>query len=169
MNLHWWFPYQLALPTLSVLFLFFNHFLQLFLPTGSFTVDHEHFFFFPKLLITCIYGLFTFMHWRRQWQLQYSCLENPRDRGAWWAAIYGVAQSRTRLKRLSSSSSSSSSMAYSQSFLFNHGSFLWICPTCNPFANFRILCVILLQILKIRIYLMELIPNWMEVLTKIVS
>ena len=36
--------------------------------------------------------------------LQYSCLENPRDGGAWWAAIYGVAQSRTRLKRLSSSS-----------------------------------------------------------------
>ena len=34
--------------------------------------------------------------------LQYSCLENPRDGGAWWAAIYGVAQSRTRLKRLSS-------------------------------------------------------------------
>ena len=38
--------------------------------------------------------------------LQYSCLENPRDGGAWWAAISGVAQSRTRLKRLSSSSSS---------------------------------------------------------------
>ena len=37
--------------------------------------------------------------------LQYSCLENPRDGGAWWAAVYGVAQSRTRLKRLSSSSS----------------------------------------------------------------
>ena len=36
-----------------------------------------------------------------------SCLENPRDRGAWWAAVYGVAQSRTWLKRLSSSSSSS--------------------------------------------------------------
>ena len=36
--------------------------------------------------------------------LPYSCLENPRDRGAWWAAIYGIAQSRTRLKRLSSSS-----------------------------------------------------------------
>ena len=35
--------------------------------------------------------------------LQYSCLENPRDGGAWWAAVYGVAQSRTRLKRLSSS------------------------------------------------------------------
>jgi len=40
--------------------------------------------------------------------LQYSCLENPRDRGAWWAAVYGVTQSQTRLKQLSSSSSSSS-------------------------------------------------------------
>ena len=39
--------------------------------------------------------------------LQCSCLENPGDGGAWWAAIYGVAQSQTRLKRLSSSSSSS--------------------------------------------------------------
>ena len=37
--------------------------------------------------------------------LQCSCLENPRDRGAWRASAYGVAQSRTRLKRLSSSSS----------------------------------------------------------------
>ena len=41
--------------------------------------------------------------------LQCSCLENPRDRGAWYAAVYWVAQSRTQLKRLSSSSSSSSS------------------------------------------------------------
>ena len=41
--------------------------------------------------------------------LQCSCLENPRDGGASWAAIYGVTQSRTRLKRLSSSSGSSSS------------------------------------------------------------
>ena len=38
--------------------------------------------------------------------LQCSCLENPRDSGAWWAAVYGVAQSWKRLKRLSSSSSS---------------------------------------------------------------
>jgi len=47
-----------------------------------------------------------------------SCLENPRDRGAWWASVYGVAQSRTRLKRLSSSSSSSpiiSSVQFSRS------------------------------------------------------
>ena len=35
--------------------------------------------------------------------LQCSCLENPRDGGAWWAAVYGVAQSWTQLKRLSSS------------------------------------------------------------------
>ena len=39
---------------------------------------------------------------------QCSCLENPRDWGAWWAAVYGIAESWTRLKRLSSSSSSSS-------------------------------------------------------------
>ena len=38
--------------------------------------------------------------------LQCSCLENPRDRGAWWAAVHWVSQSRTRLKQLSSSSSS---------------------------------------------------------------
>ena len=38
--------------------------------------------------------------------LQCSCLENPRGGGTWWASVYGVAQSRTRLKRLSSSSSS---------------------------------------------------------------
>ena len=38
--------------------------------------------------------------------LQCSCLENPRDGGAWWSAVYGVAQSWTRLKWLSSSSSS---------------------------------------------------------------
>ena len=38
--------------------------------------------------------------------LQCSCLENPRERGAWWASVYGVTQSRTLLKWLSSSSSS---------------------------------------------------------------
>ena len=47
-------------------------------------------------------SLFTFMHWRRKWQpTPVFLLENPRDGGAWWAAIYGVAQSRTRLKWLS--------------------------------------------------------------------
>ena len=43
--------------------------------------------------------------------LQCSCLENPKDGGAWWAAVYGVAQGRTRLKRLSSSSSSNNGSA----------------------------------------------------------
>ena len=37
--------------------------------------------------------------------LQYSCLENPMDRGAWWPIVHGVIQSRTRLKQLGSSSS----------------------------------------------------------------
>ena len=44
--------------------------------------------------------------------LQCSCLENPRDGGAWWTAIYGVAQSQTRLKQLSSSSSSESDTVF---------------------------------------------------------
>ena len=51
--------------------------------------------------------------------LQYSCLENPMDGGAWWAAIYGVAQSWTWLKWLSSSSSSSS-MSIELMILSNH-------------------------------------------------
>ena len=45
--------------------------------------------------------------------LQCSCLENPMDGGAWWASVYGVAQSRTWLKWLSSSSSSSSRLVWS--------------------------------------------------------
>ena len=49
--------------------------------------------------------------------LQCSGLENPRDGGAWWAAVSGVAQSRTRLRRLSSSSSSSMLGEYSATFL----------------------------------------------------
>ena len=44
--------------------------------------------------------------------LQCSCLENPCDREAWWAAVYGVARSRIRLKQFSSSSSSSSSQTW---------------------------------------------------------
>ena len=50
--------------------------------------------------------------------LQYSCLENPVDRGAWWAAVYEVAQSRTQLKWRSSSSSSSSVQSLSPVQLF---------------------------------------------------
>ena len=47
-------------------------------------------------------SLFTFMRWRRKWQPTPVFLPGEsRDSGAWWAAIYGVAQSRTRLKQLS--------------------------------------------------------------------
>ena len=57
---------------------------------GSLKVGHD--------LMTSL-SLFTFMHWRRNGNpLLCSCLENPRDRGAWWAAVYGVAQSWTQLK-----------------------------------------------------------------------
>ena len=48
--------------------------------------------------------------------LKYSCLGNPRDGGAWWAAIYGVAQSRTQLKRLNSNGSRNSILALQYSF-----------------------------------------------------
>ena len=79
--------------------------------------------FFPRescgqrSLVGCFHGVAQSQTWLK-WlsmharngegngnSLQYSCLENPRDRGAWWAAIYGVAQSWTLLKRLCSSSS----------------------------------------------------------------
>ena len=56
--------------------------------------------------------------------LQCSCLENPRDRGAWWAAVYGVAQSRTRLKQLSSSSSSEMFITLSLRLLMTGGVFV---------------------------------------------
>ena len=51
--------------------------------------------------------------------LQCSCLENPRNGGAWWAAIYGVAQSWTRLKLLSSSRSSSACSLFPAQILFS--------------------------------------------------
>ena len=58
-------------------------------------------------------------------QLQCSCLENPRDGGAWWASVYGVAQSQTRLKRLSSSSSGKESAGQCRRHK-RHGFHLWV-------------------------------------------
>ena len=52
--------------------------------------------------------------------LQCSCLENPRDRVAWWAAVYGVAQSRTRMKGLSSSSIYIYIYIYTHTHILNH-------------------------------------------------
>ena len=67
--------------------------------------------------------------------LQCSCLENPRDEGAWWAAVYRVAQSRTRLKQLSSSSSSSWCKGW---YLWtnerNENPALTSIRTCGPFT-----------------------------------
>ena len=57
------------------------------------------------------------MHWRRT--LQCSCLENLGDGGAWWVAVYGVTQSRTQLKWLSSSSREDSQWSVSRVWLCN--------------------------------------------------
>ena len=76
--------------------------------------------------------------------LQSSCLENPRDGGAWWAAVYGVAQSWTRLKLLSSSSSSSNRFSVS----LTKGLWSWpasclprpLNPSCFYFPIYRMRC-----------------------------
>ena len=69
--------------------------------------------------------------------LQCSCLENPRDGGAWWAAVYGVAQSRIWLKWLSSCSSSIHIYIYIYVFLKTTRSPIislwWIYPTLKNF------------------------------------
>ena len=68
-------------------------------------------------------SLFTFLHWRRIWQPTPVFLPGEsQGRGSWWAALYGVAQSRTRLKWLSSSSSSSSNLLCPK-----HCRMLWKC------------------------------------------
>ena len=65
--------------------------------------------------------------------LQCSCLENPRDGGAWWAAVYGVAQSRTQLKRLSSSKESALQLSLVSSHL---QSYSWGSQNTKPAAAF---------------------------------
>ena len=59
---------------------------------------HIHIFTFSSILIFMCIIIYTHIY-----PLQCSCLENPRDGGAWWAAVYGVTQGQTWLKRLSSS------------------------------------------------------------------
>ena len=95
---------------------------------GSDTTERLHFHF----SLSCIGG-------GNDNPLHSSCLENPRDGGAWWAAVYGVTQSWTRLKRLSSSSSSSPgpTKQYFRSLLPAPGSLcsaacLWIWPSSVP-------------------------------------
>ena len=104
--------------------------------------------------------------------LQYSCLENPRDRGAWWAAIYGVAQSQTQLKWLSSSRSSSSSNKITGLFLCTlQFEGWWLAHTeeiCQPYIWVRILSLLwgFNQILKFLLYYMQPGILWLHYLLK---
>ena len=74
------------------------------------------------------------MYWRRKWEpTPCSCLENPRDGGAWLAAVCGVAQSRTQLKRLSSSSSTDPGEPGAKQYLLGLGIIfcMWLSPACR--------------------------------------
>ena len=89
---------------------------------GSLRVGHDS--------ATSSLSLFTFMHWRRKWQPTPVFLPGePQGQGSWWAAVYGVAQSRTRLKRLSSSSSSVASFSPPQE---EKGSFFHLLLPVSP-------------------------------------
>ena len=117
---------------LLIFFIIFFHSISLFL-YSCWTIHSQTFLLFDKmtynLFLSFLNTIFNVFFWGREESdtterlhfhfslscfgegngnpLQCSCLENPRDREAWWAAVYGVTQSRTRLKWLSSSSSSS--------------------------------------------------------------
>ena len=80
-------------------------------------------------------SLFTFMHWRRKWQTTPVFLPGEsQKRGAWWAAVYEVTQSWTRLKRLSSSNKSS----LSEKYKVNKYSFLK-CPAEKTTQVFKVM------------------------------
>ena len=87
--------------------------------------------------------------------LQCSCLENPRDRGAWWAFIYGVAQSRTRLKQLNSSSSGS--LLYAAQLKAKRVSIDLFCfchqPAKGPLQD-------ILTLLSLRYFLLNCLCSW---------
>ena len=68
--------------------------------------------------------------------LQYSCLENPKDGWAWWAAVYGVAQSQTRLKQLSSSSSAVVWTFLEIAFFWGDWNENWPFPVLWPLLSF---------------------------------
>ena len=78
-------------------------------------------------------SLFTFMHWRRKWQPTPVFLPGEsQERAAWWAAVYGVAQSWIRLKRLSSSSSRKNTMLVNILMcvhMLSHFSCVWLFVT----------------------------------------
>ena len=82
-------------------------------------------------------SLFTFMHWRRKWQPTPVFLPGESQGwGAWWAAVHGFTQSRTRLKRLSSSSTCCMLAAV------NNGRYSFICRLKSPFRNHLSSCLV---------------------------
>ena len=115
--------------------------------------------------------------------LQYSCLENPMDGGAWWAAVYGVTQSRTRLKRLSSSSSSSSSTRSKTINYFNSITEIQFAYHKIYLVNSQIQCFLVSQSCNYHNYLIQNIlitpkktpcrlaitPNFSQALEKVVT
>ena len=87
-----------------------------------------------------IYTIYIYIGGGNGNPLQYSCLENPRDRGAWWAALYGVAQSWTRLKRLNSSGSRNTH-THTQThththilYIYTHICFIYIYIYTHPYS-----------------------------------
>ena len=90
--------------------------------------------------------------------LQCSCLDNPRDGGAWWAAVCGVTQSRTRLKWLSSSSSMLFRCHPMRRCL--SPSLLKLLLECLPWPNFHLLSYLVILVLK-WIYLYML--GWLKI------
>ena len=80
--------------------------------------------------------------------LQCSCLENPRDWGAWWAAVYGVAQSRTRLKWLSSSSRAESYLTIQNLSWWCYLLQFLLDMSCKLFFEFSV-CVFYMVLIKL--------------------
>ena len=88
--------------------------------------------------------------------LQCSCLENPMNRGAWWAAVHGVTKSRTRLKRLGKHVHSLISILYIVSIVY-------ICHFNLPIHNERFLCfwrAIVRQFLLHHVYITRQLVKW---------
>ena len=101
-------------------------------------------------------SLFTFMHWRRKWQPTPVFLPGEsQGRGAWWAVVYGVTQSRTRLKRLSSSSSSSSN----SSFRYTAKLFIYMCIyVCVCVCVYTCICICICILFQI-LFTYKLLPD----------